>query len=88
MISLNIGSLPVTVSYLVMSGASLEAANSALGQNYIYHWEVVAEPRVQVNPGLHTTQAAPPYVMRASEEASFAKAFRRSPRVISTGQLR
>jgi hypothetical protein len=88
MISLNIGSLPATISYLVMTGAGLEAANSALGQYHPYHWDVVAEPRVQVNPGLHTTQAAPPYVMRASEEASFAKAFRRSPRVISTGQLR
>lgn len=88
MISLNIGSLPATISYLVMTGAGLEAANSALGQYRPYHWDVVAEPRVQVNPGLQTTQAAPPYVMRASEEASFAKAFRRSPRVISTGQLR
>jgi hypothetical protein len=88
MISLNIGSLPVTVSYLVMSGAGLEAANNTLGQNRPYHWDVVAEPRVQVAPGLHITQAAPPYKMLASEEASFAKAFRHSPRVISTGQLR
>jgi hypothetical protein len=88
MISLNVGSLPVTISYLVMSGAGLDAANSALGQYHHANWGVVAEPRVQVNPGLHVAQAAPPYVMRASEEASFAKAFRRSPRVVSTGQLR
>lgn len=88
MIGLNVGSLPVTVSYLVMSGAGLEAANSALGQNRPYHWGVVAETRPQVEPGIHIAQAAPPYVMRASEEASIAKAFRRSPRVISTGQLR
>jgi hypothetical protein len=88
MISLNVGSLPITISYLVMSGAGLEAANNALGQNHPYRWDIVAEPQVQVDPGLHIAQAAPPYVMRASEEASFAKAFRRSPRVISTGQLR
>ena len=88
MISLNMGSLPVTISYLVMTGAGLEAANSALGQNHPYHWDVAAEPRLQVDSGLHVAQAAPPYVMRSSEEASFAKAFRRSPRVISTGQLR
>jgi hypothetical protein len=88
MISLNVGSLPVTISYLVMSGAGLEAANSALGQYHQSHWNLVAEPSVQVNPGLHVAQAGPPYVMRASEEASFAKASRRSPRVISTGQLR
>ncbi len=86
--SLNIGSLPVTISYLVMSGAGLESANSALAKNNTYRWNIVAEPRVQVYPGLHVAKAAPPYVMRASEEASFAKAFRRSPRVISTGQLR
>jgi hypothetical protein len=88
MISLNVGSLPITISYLVMSGAGLEAANNALGHYHPSHWNVVAEPGVQVNPGLHVAQAAPPYVMRASEEASFAKAFRRSPRVISTGELR
>jgi hypothetical protein len=88
MISLNIGSLPVTVSYLVMSSAGLGAANSTLGQNKPYHWDVVTEPRLQVDPGLHTAQAVPPYVMRASEEATFAKAFRRSPRMISSGQLR
>jgi hypothetical protein len=57
-------------------------------ENHPYHWDVVAEPRLQVDPGLHTAQAARPYVMWASEEASFAKAFRRSPRVIGTGQLR
>jgi len=88
MISLNVGSLPVTISYLVMSGGGLDVANSALGQYHYADWGAVAEPRVRVNPGLHVAQAAPPYVMRASEEASFAKAFRRSPRVISTGQLR
>jgi hypothetical protein len=88
MISLNVGSLPVTISYLVMSGASLEAGNSALGHAHSYQWSVAAEPRLRVEPGLHVAQPVPPYFMRASEEASFAKAFRRSPRVISTGQLR
>lgn len=86
MIILNIGSLSVTIPYLDTSGAGLESANSALGQNHPYRWDVVA--RVQVDPGLHVAQAAPPYVMRASEEASSAKAFLRSPRVVSTGQLR
>jgi hypothetical protein len=88
MTSLNTGSLPVTVSYLVMSGAGLEAANNALGQDHPYRWDVAPQLRVTVEPGLHIAQAAPPYVMRVSEEESFVKAFRRSPRVISTGQLR
>ena len=88
MISLTTGSLPVTLSYLVMTGASLEAANSALGQDLPYNWHVAPELTVAVHPGLHISQAAPPYTLRASEEESFVKAFRRSPRIVSTGQLR
>ena len=88
MINLSIGSLPVTLSYLVVSGAGLDASNNALGQDHPYRWEVTAEADVRVEPGLHVGQTAPPYVMRPSEEASFVKAFRRSPRIISSGQLR
>lgn len=88
MIYLNVGSLPITVSYLVMTGASFGAANTALGRDYPYNWHVCLEPNIHVEPGLHSAQASPPYTMRASEEASFTKAFRRSPRVISKGQLR
>jgi len=88
MTSLNTGSLPVSVSYLGMSGAGFEAADAALGQDHAYQWNVASRPQLQVVPGLHIVEAAPPYVMRASEEASFTKAFRRSPRVISTGELR
>lgn len=88
MIYLNLGSLPITVSYLVMTGGSFGAANTALGRDYPYNWHVSLEPNVQVEPGLHSVQAPPPYTMRASEEASFTKAFRRGARVISKGQLR
>lgn len=86
--SLNTGSLPVTVSYLAMSGAGFEAANNAVGQDRPYKWDVAPRPQLQVVAGLHVAPPSPPYIMRASEEASFTKVFRRSPRVISTGELR
>lgn len=88
MISLSTGSLPVTVSYLAMSGAGFEAANGGLGQGHPYRWSIQSMPQLQVVPGLHVAQAAPPYIMRKSEEASFTKVFRHSPRIISAGQLR
>lgn len=88
MINLNAGSLPVTVSYLIVSGAHFGVGYSALGRDGPYSWTVSFEPRIRIEPGLHAAQPPPIYIMRASEEASFAKAFRRSPRVISTGQLR
>jgi hypothetical protein len=88
MTNLGIGSLPITISYLVMSGTGLHTTNGALGQGHPYRWEVASEPQVRLESGIHAGVATPQYVMRASEEASFTKAFRRSPRIVSRGRLR
>jgi hypothetical protein len=82
--NLSTGSIPVSISYLFLTGAGLTAD----AQEYQAAWNIVPITDVAIETGLRAALPAPPYVLRASEEASFVKAFRRSPRRINGGELR
>ena len=85
--NLHIGSLPVSVSYLVLTGALLEMLARESNGAALPQWSSTPIGAT-IEPGLRAAQLSPPYVLRASEEASFIKTFRRSPRVVSTGEFR
>lgn len=86
--TLTIGSLPASISYSAMTASALlESMNDPFWDTDQPKWPVT-ENGLTIDSGLQALPEAAPYVLRATEEASFLKTFRRSPRIVHTGELR